>query len=285
LLPKKIRFGKLAREFPNSSARKAHFAMTVFDLNRIRRETDLGHLEYHQTLDSTNQLAVQLLPDLQSMCPALVLTAQQTAGRGRGSNVWWASTGALTFSLVIDPVQAGIPTDRVPMLSLAVGTAVRRALQGFSGQADLRIKWPNDVLLNDRKVCGILIEQHLIDGRPVLIVGVGVNVNNSLQVAPADVRQRATSLFDETADSHDLSAVLIAVLQAIQACCRELVEQHAAWLSELNACSVLSGRVVVVQAGEQTWRGTCCGIDHRGALLLQTTTGTQAIMAGTVVDW
>lgn len=259
--------------------------MTVFDLHRIRGETDLGHLEYHQTLDSTNQLAIQLLPDLQPLCPALVLAAEQTAGRGRGSNAWWASAGALTFSLVVDPVRAGIPAHRVPMLSLAVGTAVRRALTTFAGSADLRIKWPNDVLLNERKVCGILTEQHLIDGHSLLIVGVGVNVNNSLQFAPPDVRQRATSLFDATADSHDLTTVLIAVLQSIQACCRELVDQHDAWLAELNRHSVLSGRRVVVLAGEKTWRGTCCGIDHCGALLLQTESGIQAVMAGTVVDW
>lgn len=259
--------------------------MTVFDTDRIRRETDLGHLEYHQTLDSTNRLAVQLLPDLQPLCPALVLTAEQTAGRGRGSNSWFASSGALTFSLVMDPEQARIPADRVPMLSLAVGTAVRQALTDFAGQGILQIKWPNDVLLNDRKVCGILMEQHSVDGRSLLIVGVGVNVNNSLQVAPPDVRQRATSLFDVTADSHDLTSVLIAILQAIGVSCRELVEQHAAWLSELNRHSVLTGRRVVVQAGEKTWRGTCCGIDHHGGLLLQTETGIQSVMAGTVVDW
>lgn len=259
--------------------------MSTFDLNRIQRETCLRHVEYHGTLDSTNKLAAELLPNLQSLCPALVLTDTQTAGRGRGSNSWWANTGALTFSLVLKLEQLNLAPARLPLMSLATGVAVRNAIASLLPADSVMIKWPNDILVNESKVCGILTEQTSCDSQSVLIIGVGINVNNSLQGAPAEVRQRATSIYDITGHSYDLTTLLVNVLNAIDVSVRDLCMRPHELLAELNRRSLLNGRAVTLQVGELMSRGACSGIDENGALLLDTGSGPQAFVVGTIADW
>ncbi|MEZ6127597.1 MAG: biotin--[acetyl-CoA-carboxylase] ligase [Planctomycetaceae bacterium] len=259
--------------------------MTSFDLTRIHRETSLRHVEYHDSVASTNQLANELLPDLQSLCPALVLAATQTAGRGRGTNSWWSSTGALTFSLVIDPAELLLTSERLPLTSLAVGVAVRRVLAVMVPSGVISVKWPNDILLNEHKVCGILTEQQAVNRRPLVIIGVGINANNALDGAPDDVRQRATSLFDVTGDSVDLTVLLITVVKEIEIAVAELSAASDTLLAELNRHSLLNGRVVTVQTGNDRRRGVCRGINESGELLLQTDGGLESLISGTVMEW
>lgn len=259
--------------------------MTSFDLNRLQHQTSLQYVEYHETLDSTNKMAAELLPDLLPICPAIVLAATQTAGRGRGSNSWWANTGALTFSLILNVDQLDLPPDRLPLVSLATGIAVRQCIAPLVPDGVVSIKWPNDVLLNERKICGILTEQISVAGQPGLIVGVGVNVNNSLQGAPDDVQQRATSVFDATGGSMDLTELLVLILNAIDRCVHELSARSRMLLSELNRHSILNGRLVTLQTGETLTSGLCHGIDEDGALVLQTDAGPTPMIAGTVLEW
>ena len=128
----------------------------------------------------------------------------QTAGRGRGKHTWWSAEGALTFSVLLEPSTLGIHTRSWPQLSLATAVAICDALAVELRQYEVasampRIKWPNDVLIDGRKVCGILIESPAQPGvrRRCLVVGIGVNVNNSWKTAPAESsrerRQFATS--------------------------------------------------------------------------------------------
>lgn len=259
--------------------------MTSFDLNRLQHETSLQHVEYHETLDSTNKLAAELLPNLLPLCPAIVLAATQTAGRGRGSNSWWANTGALTFSVILNVDQLNLPPDRLPLVSLATGIAVRQCIAPLVPDGVVSIKWPNDVLLNERKVCGILTQQISVAGQRGLIVGVGINVNNSLQGAPDDVRQRATSVFDATGGSIDLTELLILILNAIDGSINELGARSRMLLSELNRHSILNGRTVKLATGETVISGLCHGIDEDGALVLQTDVGLNPVIAGTVLEW
>ncbi|MGV2334433.1 MAG UNVERIFIED_CONTAM: biotin--[acetyl-CoA-carboxylase] ligase [Planctomycetaceae bacterium] len=130
-----------------------------FDIARLLRETSLQHIEYHPTLESTSTLAAELLEPLLQCAPSLVLTAEQTAGRGRKGNAWWSAAGALAFTLVLRGDELPIPTARRPLLSICAGLAVRNALAAFATAAPLSIKWPNDVLSESRKICGILVEQ------------------------------------------------------------------------------------------------------------------------------
>ncbi len=259
--------------------------MTSFDLSRITRETDVQHVEYHESLDSTNKLAREILSDLIPLSPTVVLTSNQSAGRGRGANSWWATSGALTFSLVLDVADLGLSPDRLPIVSLATGLAVRNVIADLVPASSVTIKWPNDVLVGGAKICGILTEQHSVDGNSAIVIGVGVNVNNSLAPAPEDVRQRATSVFDLSNAHHDLTDTLVSLLPRIYQAIRDLRGRQAALLAELNSHSFLNGRSVSLQVGQATTNGLCRGIDDMGCLVIDDGSDCHRFNAGTVIEW
>ncbi|MBL8814832.1 MAG: biotin--[acetyl-CoA-carboxylase] ligase [Planctomyces sp.] len=251
-------------------------------------------------MSSTNQTAVELLEPLLEKSPSLVLTAEQTAGRGRKGNSWWSSGGALTFSVVMNAASLGLPEDRRPLMSIVTGVAVRSALAQFCGNQTVLMKWPNDVYVGNRKICGILAEQHLVGSRfgsedsrrdnadiqkTGLILGIGVNVNNSLQGAPAEVRQRAVSLFDLEHQVFDLNQILVTILIKLQELIEQASSQPRRFLADANFHHLLNGKSVLVQTGDSLIAGKCVGIDDTGNLVLQSETEIHRICSGIVQRW
>ena len=166
------------------------------DLDRIQDESPVRVVQYYRQLPSTSDRALQLARVDECETPLVVLAELQTAGRGRGSNRWWAGPGALTFSLVVD-LENGQRAVGDTRISLATALAVRDALSTFDRTARFQLKWPNDIYLQSRKIAGILLE------RPALylnrlVVGIGVNANNSLQGAPAALQETSNSFCDAT---------------------------------------------------------------------------------------
>ena len=263
----------------------SHRLRPMFNVSELKKRTALRHIEYHETLDSTNRLANELICDLLPLSPALVLADKQTAGRGRGANQWWATAGALTFSLVLDADEVGIPAQHRPLISLTMGLAVRSVLSAALPDRVVAIKWPNDVLIDERKVCGILVEQHVTDGRSAIVAGVGINVNNSLADAPTDVRQRATSLFDLSGTSLSLDELLFDVLNSFDRRCAQLSVGSDELIAELNQRSLLNGRNIVLATANEQFSGRCEGIDPSGALRLITPEGSQAFVSGSIESW
>jgi BirA family transcriptional regulator, biotin operon repressor / biotin---[acetyl-CoA-carboxylase] ligase len=261
------------------------------DADEIRAATFVRHVEIHETLGSTNDRAAELTRDPDIKLPALVAARHQTAGRGRGSNSWWSADGALTFSIVLEPAVYGIDTANWPQLSLATAVAVCDALafeldpqskNRNPKSAGLAIKWPNDIMLGGRKVCGILIESPggISPAKDRLVVGIGINVNNSLRSAPRELAGYATSLCDTSGKQHSRQEVLIRVANELQ---RQLVRlerhdpqlplawQELCWLSHQN---------VSAQVGQRVVEGICTGIADDGALLIQTASTTDRIYGG-----
>jgi BirA family biotin operon repressor/biotin-[acetyl-CoA-carboxylase] ligase len=234
-------------------------------------------------VDSTNRYAAQWSRSLtDGDLPALVVADRQTAGRGRGGNRWWSSEGALTCSLLLAPQSHGLPTSRWPALSLAVGGAVAAALQPFAPGCDVRLKWPNDVYLGGRKVAGILVEPTETQSR--LVVGVGVNVANSLREAPAEIGSRGTSLLDETGVRHSPLSVLTAWLRQLELDLAALTRQPDVLAARWRALCLLSGTHVVVNDISGSTAGTCLGIDDDGALRVQTAEGSRRLFSGTIAE-
>jgi BirA family transcriptional regulator, biotin operon repressor / biotin---[acetyl-CoA-carboxylase] ligase len=256
-----------------------------FDISRIVNETSVRHVEYHATLPSTSTTAFELLQPLMQVSPSVVLTSEQTAGRGRKGNAWWSTAGALTFTLVINSDELPMTSERRPMISLAAGLAVRDALQAHAPDHEFLLKWPNDVYTGEQKICGILVEQHSIAERQAVLIGIGVNVNNSLRDAPTDVAQRATSLFDLEGHSLELTSVLISILQRLDFRIGQLSTQPRMALSEANRHNLLTGRTVTLQLADQTVTGTCIGIDEEGQLVLQSETALHRCSSGIVLRW
>ena len=138
---------------------------------------------------------------------------QQTAGRGRGSNRWWTGPGSLAFSLLIDRKDASAASRQMSMLaSLATGVALVDALSPLVPGHEIGIHWPNDVMLDGRKLAGVLIEI-LPDGKQV--IGIGINTNNTATDAPAEVRPRVVTLRDATGQTCDSTDLLIAILNQL----------------------------------------------------------------------
>ena len=269
------------------------------DADEIRASTFVRRVEIHETLGSTNDRAAELARDADIKLPALVAARHQTAGRGRGSNTWWSDDGALTFSIILDPTAFGISAANWPQLSLATAVAICNALafelnpksgRSLSAAAespksvDLAIKWPNDIMLDDRKLCGILIESPggLAPAKDRLVLGIGININNSLRAAPRELASYAISLCDVSAMQHSPQKVLIQVLDEFE---RQLVRlelhdpqlplawQHLCWLlqKKLNA-----------QVGRQIFAGICMGIADDGALLIETGSTITSIYGGSL---
>jgi len=256
-----------------------------FDVSRLLRESSLQYVEYHQKLPSTNSTAQALLEPLLEQAPSLVLTSMQTAGRGRKGNQWWSAPGALTFTLVVAADDLSVSVERRPLISLAAGLAVRDALSELASDHEFWLKWPNDVLSGTQKISGILVEQHTLETRPALLIGIGVNVNNSLKEAPAEICLRATSLFDLSGHSSDLTTVLIAILQRLDFRIAQLTGQPRMALSDANRFHLLAGRSLCVQQGEERIYGDCVGIDEDGQLVLQCEDGIHRCSSGIVAQW
>lgn len=188
----------------------------------------------------------------------LVTADEQEAGRGRQGRRWSAPAGqALLLSLVVRTFD--------PLLPLRAGVAVA----DVAGD-DARVKWPNDVWLEGRKVAGILVE-----GRPAegwAVVGIGLNVAVDLRALAEELQATAASMGRAP---HEREAVLADLLAALEV---RLAEPAAAALDALRALDALHGRPVRWQGGE----GTGAGIDDGGRLLVRTGGGVTALDAGEV---
>jgi len=172
----------------------------LFQLERLQATPCLRRVEWAPEMSSTSDRALQLAQDISLPTPMLVLTDRQTAGRGRGVNRWWSALGALTFTLIVDLPDSILARQR-PQASLRSGLAVRQALAEFAPHLRWMLKWPNDLYLEGQKICGMLIESSA--SRPSrLLIGIGVNVNNSFANAPEALREIATSLVDCTGRVH-----------------------------------------------------------------------------------
>lgn len=256
-------------------------AFTDADLDRLKSETFVEHVEWHAELASTNDRALDTDWSANANGPTLVLTDCQTAGRGRGANQWWSQPGALTFSLVLNTAETNLPMVRWPHVSLTTGLAVCHTIEALLPEADVGLKWPNDVFLQSKKVCGILVE--VPPGRSgKLVIGVGLNVNNSFAEAPQEMREIATSLRDVAADVFSLTDVLVDVLQRIEQEIQSIGSDSASLMQRFQQRCVLTGRTVELTAGDRSTVGVCHGIDADGAIVLWTGEQTERFYGGVI---
>jgi BirA family biotin operon repressor/biotin-[acetyl-CoA-carboxylase] ligase len=207
-------------------------------------------------------------------------------------NRWWSDAGALTFSLVFDPhadqQSRGAPvldSERWPRIALAAGVALCDVLQELLPNVPCSLKWPNDVLLAGKKVSGILVEvppAHPPSPRR-LVLGMGINVNNSLASAPVELQASGTSLCDAAGAAFDVTNVLIAWLNRFADRLHALAIADPGLPHRWQSLCALSGKMVELQSGNRAIRGTCRGIDTDGALLIDTPAGRERLHAGVLV--
>ncbi|HEX3932586.1 MAG TPA: biotin--[acetyl-CoA-carboxylase] ligase [Nocardioides sp.] len=215
---------------------------------------------------STNQVAAA-----DPVRDRIVVAEHQQAGRGRLDRVWVTPRGAaLTFSAVVDPA---VDTAWWTLVPLVAGYAVASAV------GDATLKWPNDVLIGEQKVAGILVER-VGTKPPLLVIGIGINVDQTTEELPVPT---ATSLALE-GRAVDRTELFGRVVRRLAACLGELARSPRTFVDQYRAHSATLGRDVRVELpGDRAVTGRVCDFDEHGRLLLQTAEGLLALSAGDVV--
>jgi BirA family transcriptional regulator, biotin operon repressor / biotin---[acetyl-CoA-carboxylase] ligase len=213
----------------------------------------------------------------------VLLAEFQTAGRGRRGRSWLAPPGG-AVCLSLSWTFPEVPRD-AGSLSLAIGVSVLRALTAI-GVPDVRLKWPNDILVGDRKLGGILIELRAEAAGPAcVVVGIGLNValGSELIETIAATGLQAVDLF--TITGGPVSRNMLAA-QLIEKCMLGLLEFERSGLrpfvEEWRDADALRGRTLAVSVGDSVVRGLARGIDLSGALLVETPGGLQKFLSGEV---
>ncbi len=181
----------------------------------VLAQTPVRSAMFFRTLASTNDYAKQLLTGeaaRESMLafPLLISAEEQTAGRGRGSKKWWTGKGAIAVSLVLDLAEMELARDDLAPLSPLTAESVAETIRETVGpEHSLEVHPPNDVYLNGKKVCGILIESPKPE---CAIFGIGINTNNSVANRPEEFKEVPIStILDETGRTTDHSLFLVAL--------------------------------------------------------------------------
>ncbi|MGH3445870.1 MAG: biotin--[acetyl-CoA-carboxylase] ligase [Nocardioidaceae bacterium] len=212
----------------------------------------------------------------------VLVTEHQTAGRGRLDRGWATpARAALTFSVLLRPV--GVPAARWPWLPLLAGVAAAAAVRREGVRA--AVKWPNDLLVEGRKLAGILLERVETTAGPAVVLGLGVNVSTTRAELPVP---HATSLLLEGGVPVDRGALLAVVLA-------ELAAGYGRWVADagdpdgglrasyLAVCETVGRDVRVEVPDGRTVRGRAVGVDGVGRLVVGTGGGEVTLGAGDVV--
>lgn len=226
-----------------------------------------------EEVDSTNAEAMRRAV-AGAIGPLYVRADRQTAGRGRSGRAWSAPDGNLALSR-LGPLDCAPQV--VPQLSLVAGLAVHRACAGLLGGTDagrrLKLKWPNDLLLDGGKLAGVLVEATTVGGQRVAVIGIGVN----LAVAPAVPGRRTSALVDAAAGESAVAPAAAAerVADALDEALDEWDEGRGfgrlreAWL----AAAIALGTAMTIETPQGRVAGSFGGLGEGGALLLRTEAG------------
>ena len=239
-----------------------------------------GQVHHYFRAGSTNLLALDAgaagAPE-----GSVFLAEEQTAGRGRGGHTWHSDrANGICCSVLLRPP---LPPAQILLLSLAAGLAVRAAVLEVTG-LDTDLKWPNDLLLSDRKFCGILTEMHSEATRVRhVVVGIGLNVNHAS--FPEELREQATSLYLASGTVCSRVELVGALLKSLDREYRSLVsdpdardsilhrfQEHSTWA---NGCAV---RI----EDTDSFTGVTEGLDAQGFLLVRMPQGLRTVISGTV---
>lgn len=206
----------------------------------------------------------------------VIATEHQTAGRGRLDRVWETPRGtSLTFSILLRPDIAPASWTWIPLLT---GYALQAALADRIPEVTL--KWPNDVMVGEHKLSGILVERVETDLGPAAVIGIGINVNQTQEELPTEV---ATSLRIELEESFDRNDLLAQVLGSFKALLPLLDQPDVLRAAYADVCATIGRTVDVHLPGGETVRGEVLDLDPYGALVLSTGDGTFTAHAGDVV--
>jgi BirA family biotin operon repressor/biotin-[acetyl-CoA-carboxylase] ligase len=230
----------------------------------LARLARFGRVHVLDTVTSTNDRAFELAGTRE---PALVVARRQTRGRGRFRRHWFSDDASLTFSFLLFPAEPA----QLDAITHVIGVALARALQTAAG-VEARIRWPNDIVAKDRKLCGVLCEKR----REAVAVGVGLNVNQA--EFPEDIPE-AISLFQLTGRTFDPLELLDPILAEFTGLMQEVAEEGTGRLmQEVKDRSAVLHRRVEVATLLRKHVGTVVDIDSAGRIVLRNDAGRIVVL-------
>lgn len=223
------------------------------------------------TLDSTNDYAKALVKN-ESVHGTLIVADTQTAGKGRRGRVWQSPMeSTISMSLCLEPK---LPTDRVAGLTLVMALAVAEAVREVT-KLEPQIKWPNDIVINGKKICGILTEMCFAENHYVVIIGTGINVNTDS--FPEEIRETASSLKKESGRVFSREKLIADVLKKFENFYEQYEQTMDLMLLKEQYEKMLAnkGREVRVLDPQTPYTGVAKGITSAGNLLVVCEDGTE----------
>jgi BirA family transcriptional regulator, biotin operon repressor / biotin---[acetyl-CoA-carboxylase] ligase len=238
-----------------------HSPDTPYPWEFPQRESRIHYFDrLESTMNTTRQLARKGCPEF-----TVVIAAIQTHGRGRMDRTWVSQDGGLYFTLVLRPA---IPPVLSPRVNFAVSLLLARTLRDICG-VDARVKWPNDILVDGLKICGMLSEMEAAEDQVAFInVGIGINLNNE---PPPDL-PTATSIKALCGKRFSRKAFLAAFLDRLETRIHQQDLSHV--IEEWKSCSATLGQQVRIVSRHDITEGRAVDVDPNGALIVETADGT-----------
>ncbi|MFA9463323.1 MAG: biotin--[acetyl-CoA-carboxylase] ligase [Velocimicrobium sp.] len=236
------------------------------------------HIYYKKEVTSTNTVAKQLAEE-KGNHGLLVTADMQSSGKGRRGRSWISPNGSgIWMSLILEPMLEPI---HASMLTLVAALAAAKGICEVT-MLDAKIKWPNDIVVNKKKVCGILTEMNTeLDYINYVIVGIGINAN--MQEFPEEIKQVATSLLIESGKQINRSVLICKVMEYFELYYEAFIQKKDAspFLEEYNMFLINRDKTVKI-IGEEERIGVAKGINARGELLVMIDNQEIPIMSGEV---
>ena len=252
--------------------------LCMLDVERIQQEVT-NPVELHPIIDSTNQYLLDRTESLES--GTVCLAEYQAQGRGRRGRKWVSPFGANLYLSMYWRLDAGMAA--AMGLSLVVGVAIVEALEGL-GIEGVKLKWPNDVYYQDKKLAGILVEMSgQTGGAANIVIGMGMNI--AMKDRDAEVDQPWVTLNEVMADDHviDRNQFAIAFIQAWQQALRNYEQVGMQdFVKRWNSVDNFINRPVKLIIGQKTVTGISRGIDDHGGIVLETNQGMETYIGGEI---
>ncbi|MBO5088084.1 MAG: biotin--[acetyl-CoA-carboxylase] ligase [Lachnospiraceae bacterium] len=251
----------------------------IKQLNQYLKTSWLGkNIIYEEIMESTNKYAKKLGEENVTN-GTVVVTKKQTAGRGRRGRNWISPEGNCYFSLLLKP---SIQTEHASRLTLVSALALAEAIKNVAG-LETQIKWPNDVVVDGKKLCGILTESSIdVDGLKYVVIGIGINVNQ--KKFDPEIDSMATSISLQLGQDVECAHMIAEFLNCFEMYFSIFIqtEDLSMLLSQYNALLVNKNREVrIVDQSERV--GVAIGINDVGELLVRNNAGVvESVNAGEV---
>jgi BirA family biotin operon repressor/biotin-[acetyl-CoA-carboxylase] ligase len=238
-------------------------------------------IHYLKEVDSTNSHAWKLAAN-GSVEGETVIAERQIMGRGRNKHAWQSPPGCNLYTSII--LRPSIIPSLAPQLTLMAGVAVAELLTQYCPEK-VFLKWPNDVLVGGKKICGILTEMSVKHGAvDFVVVGIGININIKKNDLDQEHRHKATSLLEETASPVSRVAFASALFRSFETWYEFYISKGFPFVKDRwTELSGIIGNEVAVNDGDTVRRGTALGINDFGELVvIDTNKKTHQIIAGDV---